>query len=192
MRILTCGAGTLGANLVEHLARQEGAQLELAVLDQDRVEAHNLANQPYLQHQIGKPKVMALAENIQRIQGQRLEVHCKTLTAGNAARWIKGRELVIDCFDNHQARLDLQQACRAAGIPLLHLGLASDYGEICWDSHYRVPPDVARDPCALPLSRTLALMSMVLFTSVWKAFRQCGEHLNLCFTAADLTVSRLA
>lgn len=189
MRILVCGVGTLGGNLVEHLVRREGDGLQLRVLDFDTVEQRNLSNQPYFSHQVGKPKVTSLAENVFRISGQRLETQAKTLTSGNAGRWLEGCDLALDCFDNHQARLALQTACRQSHVPCLHLGLASDYGEVVWDEHYRVPPDVNRDPCADPLSRSLALLTVALFDSVWQSYRETGEKRNLCFTAGDLAVS---
>ena len=187
MQILVCGVGTLGGNLVEHLARQEA--ISLRILDDDRVEQRNLSNQPYYSHQIGKPKVSALAENVFRISGQRLESHGKRLTVGNASRFVEGCDLVIDCFDNHESRRALQQTCRQQNLACLHLGLASDYGEVIWDEHYRVPPDVDRDPCADPLSRSLALLTVALFDKVWHAYRSAGVRTNLCFTAGDLTIS---
>jgi molybdopterin/thiamine biosynthesis adenylyltransferase len=189
MQILVCGVGTLGGNLVEHLVRVQGDSLQIRVIDFDRVEQRNLRNQPYFSHQVGKPKVTSLAENVYRISGQRLETHHKTLTAGNAERWLEGCDLVCDCFDNHAARLALQKACRKQGVPCLHLGLASDYGEVIWDPHYQVPPDSQRDPCAEPLSRSLALLTVALFDDCWRAYRQQGQLRNLCFTAGDLAVS---
>ncbi|MBS2036416.1 ThiF family adenylyltransferase [bacterium] len=194
MKILICGAGTLGGNLAEHLARTGLDQL--CLLDQDRVEQRNLTNQPYFQHQLGKSKVAALAETIFRIRGQKLVTVHKQLNSANAASLLRVFEgsgprgsgfpdLVVDCFDNHQARLDLQRACRQAVLPLLHLGLSNGYGEAIWDEHYRVPPDAQRDPCAEPLSRSLALHAVLLFEKALK-----GRE-NLCFTAEDLVVSRI-
>lgn len=191
MQILVCGAGTLGGNLVEHFARSLNPDLELLVLDHDQVEERNLSNQPYLKHQLGKPKVTALAENIFRISGRRLEVQHKTLTRGNAGRWIKNRQLVVDCFDNHEARLAIQLACRQNKLPCIHLGLAHDYGEVVWDEHYRIPPDSRNDPCAKPLSRSLALFTVVLFEDIWSGYMERGIRRNLCFTAGDLKVSSL-
>ncbi|MFN8612249.1 MAG: ThiF family adenylyltransferase [Vulcanimicrobiota bacterium] len=183
MKMLICGAGTLGGNLVEHLARTSLDQL--CLLDHDKVEQRNLANQPYFQHQLGKSKVAALAETIYRIRGQKLDTIHKQLTASNARTLVKDYELVVDCFDNHQGRLDLQKGCRQAGVPLLHLGLSTGYGEAIWDAHYRVPPDVPRDPCAEPLSRSLALQAVLIFEKSLRAQE------NLCFTAEDLVVTRI-
>ena len=110
MRILVAGTGTLGGNLAEHLTR--GGELDLTLLDCDRVEERNLNNQPYFQHQVGKSKVESLAENLFRINGSRPQTLHKQLTPGNAGRLVEGFELVVDCLDNHQARSALQAGCR--------------------------------------------------------------------------------
>lgn len=48
MHVTVCGAGTLGAHLAEHLGRQGSDAVR--VIDNERVEAVNLANQPYQRH----------------------------------------------------------------------------------------------------------------------------------------------
>jgi molybdopterin/thiamine biosynthesis adenylyltransferase len=189
MRILVCGVGTLGGNLVEHLARRQQPGQELSILDHDLVEQRNLKNQPYFQHQLGKPKVNALAETIFRISGMRVQTQARKLTEGNAERFVEGYDLVFDCFDNHEARLALQRACRSRKVELLHLGLAPDYGEVIWDEFYRVPPQGQRDPCAEPLSRGLALMTVCLCDNVLHSYLERGVRENLSFTAQDLAVN---
>lgn len=184
MRILVVGTGTLGGNLAEHLTRT-APQWELGLLDFDRVEERNLRNQPYLAHQVGKSKVESLAENLFRISGARPQTVHKQLTAGNAARLCQGYDLVVDCLDNHQARTDLQNACRKTGQRLLHLGLAADYAEAHWDPNYRVPPDTPRDPCANPLSRSLSLAAILLFEKALESGQNYG-----C-TSGDLHISPL-
>lgn len=188
MRILVCGAGTLGGNLVEHLARRY-SELTLSVLDFDVVEPKNLANQPYFNHQVNKPKVTSLAENVFRINGSRLATQNKTLSPGNAKKHLADHDLVIDCFDNFAARQAVQQGARELKLPCLHLGLAADYAEVVWDEKYRVPADGKQDPCAEPLSRTLALLGIALFDQVFSAYQKNGEKRNLCITAQDLCVS---
>lgn len=184
MQVMVVGTGTLGGNLAEHLSRtRPGWQLSL--LDCDRVEERNLNNQPYFQHQVGKSKVESLAENLFRIGGQRPHTTHKRLTAGNAVRLIQPFELVVDCLDNHEGRLALQQAARQNGQRLLHLGLAPDYVEAIWDEHYRVPPDVPRDPCADPLSRSLSLVAILLFE------KALDTQSNYCCTTGDLSLSHL-
>lgn len=189
MKIMVVGAGTLGGNILEHLARQDSQGLwTLGVVDQDRVELRNLINQPYLRQQVGKSKAACLADLLHRIHGHPLQAEHKTLTPANATRLLQGWDLVLDCLDNHAGRSAVQQGCRSQGLACLHLGLASDYLELIWDEHYRVPPDAEVDPCAQPLGRSLAVLAVGLLDKVLGAFRQ-GQRINLCMTTGDLAVS---
>src|SRR5688572_22041346 len=68
-QITICGAGALGANLAETLA---GMGLRrLRVIDRDRVEAHNLSTQPWVQQDIGGHKARVLANALYRAVGTR-------------------------------------------------------------------------------------------------------------------------
>ena len=189
MEILVAGAGSLGAHLVEHLTRTR-PHWPLRVLDFDRVEERNLRNQPYFAAQVGKLKVTALAELVLRISGVRIQTLAKKLTSENAAGLIKGAQLVLDCLDNHNSRQALQEAVRKQGQECLHLGLASDYGEVIWDGQYRVPPDTPVDPCADPLGRHLALSLTVLFEKVLGEY-QAGRRRSFCQTMGDGLTSEL-
>lgn len=181
-RIFICGAGTVGAHLALHLARQ--GSREIRVVDRDRVEERNLRNQPYWLHHVGKPKVVALAEVVLRAGGPRLVGEHRQMTAGNAARLLSGSELVLDCFDNSESRQAVQAACRGLSIPCLHVGLFEEYCEVVWDERYTPPPEPpAPATCADPLSRSLALMAVVLFE------RALRDGTDLCCTLGDLTIS---
>ncbi|GCE21821.1 ThiF family adenylyltransferase [Dictyobacter kobayashii] len=52
--ITICGAGTLGANVAETLARMGFTRLR--VIDKDRIEVRNLSGQPYSRAEVGAPK----------------------------------------------------------------------------------------------------------------------------------------
>src|SRR5512133_2036745 len=64
-RVGIAGAGGLGSNCAVALARSGIGALVIA--DYDIVESSNLNRQYYFSDQAGKPKVLALAENIHRI-----------------------------------------------------------------------------------------------------------------------------
>jgi molybdopterin-synthase adenylyltransferase len=57
-QVTICGAGALGANLAETLARM--GLRRLRVIDRDRVDAHNLSTQPWMQQDIGAPRARLL------------------------------------------------------------------------------------------------------------------------------------
>ena len=66
-RITLCGAGALGSNIADNLARQ-GARV-LRVIDRDRVEAHNAGTQIYGTGDVGAWKVDVLKNR--RLKGRK-------------------------------------------------------------------------------------------------------------------------
>ncbi len=190
MRMVVCGAGTLGGTLVEHLARLGGH--DLACIDHDTVEPRNLANQPYFARDVGRPKVKALTDLVYRITGGRLHGIEQRLTESNVDRLLAGFGLVVDAFDNRASRVLVKEWCRARAVPCLHVGLSRDgYAEILWNEFYRVPPDVAGDACQAPASRTLSLVAVAAAAEAVTAFLADGRRRAFTVTAADLHIGEL-
>ena len=160
LRVVLCGAGAIGSNLADNLIRQGLAKLR--AIDHDRIEEHNVSTQLYGEAEVGSFKVEALRNRLFRAAGVEIEPVRKELNAGNAKQLLKDYDLVIDAFDNSSSRQLVQDHCRAAKIPCLHVGLHADYCEVVWDEHYRVPRDVARDVCDYPLARNIVLLAVVL------------------------------
>ena len=48
----------------------------------------------------------------------------------NLPALVSGRQVVVDCLDNLTARYHLEDACRAAGVPLVHGALAGMEGMV--------------------------------------------------------------
>lgn len=160
--ITVCGAGALGANLAETLARMGYARLR--VIDRDRVERRNLGTQPYSRGEEGAPKARALGMALYRAVGAQVEPVVAELTPENAPKLLAGSGLVVDAFDNHAARGAVSAEALRAGLPCLHLGFSADglYGSGLWERGYVVPRDAGGDPCDYPLTRPLALMLAAL------------------------------
>jgi len=157
--VTICGAGALGANLAETLARMGFRQLR--VIDRDRVEAHNLSTQPWTQQDVGAPKVRVLANMLYRAVGTRVESHHSEFTAANARTLLQGSALVVDAFDNIAARQAITTGVAALELPCLHVALGGmgDYGCALWNEAYVLPDRVAGvDGCDYPLTRPLALL----------------------------------
>src|SRR5437764_2868516 len=98
MKVTVCGAGALGGNIMESLARSGFGRL--AVIDRDRVEERNLSTQPYYRSDIGAAKAKMLANSLYRAVGAAVEARVETLTADNAGKLLRASALVIDTFDN--------------------------------------------------------------------------------------------
>lgn len=187
MKIVVCGAGTVGGNLVEHLCRTGVG--EVTVLDHDRVETRNLANQPYTASQVGQPKAKALAEAMYRACGARVQAVGRTLDDGSAPRLLRGAGVVVDALDNSAGRAAVQRACRALGLPCLHVGLSPvGYAEVLWDEGYRVPPDVPGDPCGTPLHRGLSLLAVVVAARALDEFGEGRARGGYTVTLEDLCI----
>src|SRR5438132_1814597 len=77
--VTVCGAGALGANITESLARSGFGRL--TVIDRDRVEERNLSTQPYYRSDIGAFKAKILANSLYRAVGAPVEARAEELTA---------------------------------------------------------------------------------------------------------------
>jgi hypothetical protein len=178
-RLITiCGAGALGANLAETLARM--GLRRLRAIDRDRVAAHNLSTQPWTQQDVGAAKARVLAAALYRAVGARVEPQQVELTPANAESLLSGSAVVVDAFDNLPARRAVANAATTLGIPCLHIALAGagDYGCGLWDDAYGVggggwelgvrgghtnprpqspsPPEASDNPLTRPLALLVA------------------------------------
>lgn len=188
-RITLCGAGALGSNLADTLARQGFSRLR--VIDRDRVEEHNIGTQTYGEGDIGAWKVEVLRNYLFRAVGIEIETHNKELSERTAAKFLKDSSLVVDLFDNSASRALVQAHCRAAGLPCLHVGLFADYGEVIWDAQYRVPSDGGQDVCDYPLARNLVLLTVAVAAECILRYCAAGEQRNYSITLRDFAVREL-
>ncbi len=189
--ITSCGAGALGGNLAETLARMGFTRLK--IIDKDRVEMRNLSTQPYSRAEVGAPKARALANMLYRTVQAKIEPIVVELTPVNSEDLLQGSALVIDAFDNRVARAAVSETTRTLQMPCLHIGFSSDglYGNGLWEPHYQVPREVPGDPCDYPLTRPLALMLTVLATRAILDLFSKGQSNNFELTWNDLSIGYL-
>jgi molybdopterin/thiamine biosynthesis adenylyltransferase len=189
VKVTICGAGALGANICESLARSGCRQLR--IIDDDRIEERNLSTQPYQRTDIGAPKARILANMLYRAVGIKVDPELKRLDTGNAARLLRATDLVVDTFDNSRSRQAVQNRCRQAGLTCLHAGLAADYGEVIWDEEYRVPSAAQDDICDYPLARNLVTLTAAVASEAIIEQLASGGRRSLTITLKDLTISRI-
>ncbi len=92
------GAGGLGSNCAVALARIGIG--ELVVVDFDRVDESNLNRQYYFVNQIGMKKVVALKDNINRLNPEvTVHAHDLTLDSENLVSTFKGCDVIVEAFD---------------------------------------------------------------------------------------------
>jgi molybdopterin/thiamine biosynthesis adenylyltransferase len=189
VHVTLCGAGALGSQLANNLARQGFRHLR--VIDRDRVEEHNVSTQLYGESDVGAWKVEVLRQRLFRATGIEIDAVRKELSERTAPSLLQGAGLVIDTFDNSSSRQLVQDQCRAMQLPTLHVGLYADYGEVIWDERYRVPRDVAGDVCDYPLARNLVLLIVAIASEAVIQWILDGTRTNWSATLRDFAVRPL-
>jgi molybdopterin/thiamine biosynthesis adenylyltransferase len=187
--VTVCGAGALGSLLVDNLARQGFRQL--SVIDDDRVELHNIGTQLFRQEDVGAFKVDVLRGHCFRAAGIEIGTFNKRLTENTVHKFLRGAQLVIDTFDNSASRRTVSEYCDQNELICLHLGMNADYGEVHWNENYRVPQDVvAADVCEYPLARNLILLVVAAGSEAILRFvlENCRE--NYTITLKDLSIQK--
>jgi molybdopterin/thiamine biosynthesis adenylyltransferase/rhodanese-related sulfurtransferase len=129
-RVLLIGAGGLGSPAALYLAAAGVGTL--GIVDDDRVERSNLHRQVlHTDAAIGLPKAysakLALAARNPEI---RIIPQVVRLADDNVAELISDYDLVVDGSDNFATRYRLNDACVAAGKPLVHAAIHRFEGQI--------------------------------------------------------------
>lgn len=187
--ITICGAGALGGNLTEMLARMGFSRIKL--IDKDRVEMRNLSTQPYSRAEVGAPKARALANTLYRSVQAKLEPVVVELTAANAHNLLKESALVVDAFDNHAGRAAVSETTRTLALSCLHVGFSGDglYGSGIWEPDYPVPQETLGDPCDYPLTRPFSLALTALAVRAITDFFKTGQRNGFELTWNDLKIT---
>ena len=118
--VLVAGCGGLGGYLIEMLLRLGVGEIRAA--DGDRFEASNLNRQllsaPGL---LGREKAEIAAERAAAVNPDvRFAAVPEFVTEKNVGGLVRGCDAVLDALDNIASRRMLAQACRNAGVPLIH------------------------------------------------------------------------
>lgn len=187
--IAVCGAGALGSHLADNLLRQGFRKLR--VIDHDRIEEHNVGTQLYGVSEVGSKKVDVLRNRLFKATGMEIDTVPKSLTEGNAKKFLRGADLVLDTFDNADSRQTLQTVCRTTGQTCLHVGLAGDYAEVIWDESYQVPEEGDGDACNYPLARNLVMLAVSVATETLLSFVWDGVQTSYSVTLRDFAVRPL-
>jgi len=187
--VTICGAGALGANIAENLARS-GFTL-LTLIDNDRIEERNLSTQPYEHRDIGAFKTRMMAHRLYRAVGAQVDARMQRLTEANCHQLLGDGRMVVDAFDNSISRRVVRDWCTEAKKPCLHVGLAAGYAEIIWNDRYRVPSAAHDDVCDYPLARNLVILAVAVACEVIVTFAATSMQQSYTVTLEDFAVRPL-
>ena len=144
--VFVAGAGGLGSPVCMYLAAAGIGTLRIC--DYDRVEPTNLNRQIlHSEESIGRLKVESASETIHRVN-HRVTVQTvpavlnrKTITPS-----VGSAGIIVDCLDNFETRLLLNEFSVRNGIPMVHGGVSGFQGQVTFIN----PPVTACLACFLP------------------------------------------
>lgn len=128
--VLVIGAGGLGSPVLMYLAAAGVGNIGL--VDNDEVRTSNLQRQVlYLTEDITRLKVEAAAERLSRLNPLiDVRQYPVRFDAANAMELLRGYEVTVDCSDNYATRYLLNDATRAAGIPMVYGAVSQFMGQV--------------------------------------------------------------
>ena len=129
-RVLVIGAGALGSPVIQYLV---GAGVgEVEVWDGDRVEPSNLPRQPlHGEADVGRYKAESACEGAARMNpAVRVIAVPRRLEVDGMGATVAGRTVVCDASDDFETKFALNDACLAAGVPLVHAAILEYGGQL--------------------------------------------------------------
>ena len=185
--VLVLGCGGVGGYVIEYLARIGVGRI--AAADGDVFRPSNLNRQLLsTEGNLGMNKALAGRERVRAINSavDYEAVDCM-VTEENAAELMRGRDVVVDCLDNPEAKLLCARAARAAGVPFIHGAIAG------WSLrvHTVLPGDDAMEWLCASGGGMEGLMGNLSFTAAACAALEAAEAVKLLLGIGEHTAGRL-
>ncbi|MCP3685228.1 MAG: hypothetical protein GY861_21400 [bacterium] len=159
LNVAYCGLGSVGSVFSDHMVRQGfGASGTTLLVDCGVVRDHNRGPQIYNGREVGQKKATVMYKRFYESARVKAVAMHKRIDFSTVDRSLKGSDIIIDSFDNHESRKIVSDWCRQSSKLCLHLGMSpSGYVESFWDNRgYVVPGDITNpedDICEYSLSR---------------------------------------
>lgn len=200
-KVLIVGAGGLGSPVALYLAAAGVGHI--SILDPDRVSLSNLQRQViHTTADIGRLKVHSAAEKLRAINpGIEVTPIADRLTEENAREIIGSHELTVDCTDNLQTRLLINDSCVSEGKMLVSGAVSRFSGmvfsHVAGSACYRCifdPADTTAEeaPCAINgiLNTAVGVVGSLQATEAVKLIVGTGDALvNRLLTFDAVTMS---
>ena len=181
--VLVVGCGGLGGYVIENLVRCGVGRITAA--DPDSFEISNLNRQLLSSTElIGTRKALAAKRRAESINPNiSFAIWTMKITRDNVSHALAGKDLVLDALDSVEDRLMLEEACAAAGLPLIHGAVSG------WSAQVMtVLPGSHSLSDFYAHNKTAAGQSVLSFTTALCAALQSAEALKLlCGLPSELT-----
>ncbi|MEB3806571.1 MAG: HesA/MoeB/ThiF family protein [Desulfurococcales archaeon] len=160
-RVAVVGLGGLGSIVSQYLAAAGIGHIK--IIDSDLVDVNNLNRQLlYDTPSIGLPKAPLAARRLKAINPCiKIEWFQEKLDRDNIDGVIGDVDLIVDCLDNWEARLQLDEYSQRKKIPLLHAAVESFYGQV----FLSIPGETACLKCIAPTNtkqRTIPVLGAIV------------------------------
>jgi molybdopterin/thiamine biosynthesis adenylyltransferase len=140
-RVVLVGVGNIGSFLVPLLARDQAVG-ELVIVDRDRYEPHNLANQDIKTADVGRWKAGVQACRVRGI-APGLEVRSLSKDIERVPWGIFRGEVILTCLDSRRARMFVNLLSRRLGVLWIDAGVGGG-GQL---ARVSVFPPGREEPC---------------------------------------------
>lgn len=162
-RVVFCGVGALGSNAVVACRNLE---IQMALVDFDRVESKNCLSQAFVKPSVGKNKAEALKLQLANFWGVKAESFGVRVEATNVATLCGAADLVVDAFDNAKSRRVLSEYARSTAKPLVHAAISADgtFGLVRWDERFVADEEGAPGQATCEGGEHLPLIALVAST----------------------------
>lgn len=199
--VLIVGAGGLSSPVALYLAAAGIGHI--GIVDADKVSLSNLQRQ--IMHgtdEVGEPKVQSARDAMLRINPEiKVTAYETFLTELNASEIVSGYDIVVDCTDNFESRLLINDVCVDNGKPYIfgsvsrfqgqlftHIPGSADFRSLFGD----VAPDYT-EPCSVAgiLNTVVGVIGSLQATEVIKYLTHTGDLLTdrlLVFDALTMEV----
>ncbi len=128
-RALVVGLGGLGGHMVEQLARAGVGTIHGC--DPDVFTADNLNRQLLCTvANLGQSKAEAARQRLQQINPEVKFIAHATRFQELPVEFFSELQVVFDCLDTVPGRIELEQKCERAGVPLVHGAIGGWYGQV--------------------------------------------------------------
>ncbi len=128
--VAVCGAGGLGGNVIELLARQGIGHL--AIIDNGRFVENNLNRQIMSGEDVlRRSKVKMAAQRVRRINSAvQVKPYSIFIDHSSVDGLLRGSDVVVDALDNLTSRMVVESSCRRLRLPFVHGAIAGFCGQI--------------------------------------------------------------